>query len=90
MKSPEATIPSQAITYINKLFEMEKKLEVLSAKGRKDQRLEQELPVLEAFWSWAKTTSMGILPKSKLGQAFTVAVFKLLQLLSCLLESAIM
>lgn len=73
IKSPEATIPSQAIAYINKLFEIEKKLEVLSANGRMEQRLEQELPVLEAFWLWAKTTSMGILPKSKLGQAFAYA-----------------
>lgn len=73
IKSPEATIPSQAIAYINKLFEIEKKLEVLSANGRLEQRLEQELPVLEAFWLWAKTTSTGILPKSKLGQAFTYA-----------------
>ena len=73
VKSPEATVPSQAIEYINKLFEIEKKLEVLSTKGRMEQRLEQESPVLEAFWSWAKTASVEILPKSKLGQAFTYA-----------------
>ena len=73
IKSPESTIPGQAIVYINKLFEIEKKLEILSPEGRKEQRLIQETPVLEAFWSWTKTASMGILPKSKLGQAFTYA-----------------
>lgn len=70
---PESTIPAQAIGYINQLFEVEKRLEVLSAKGRKEQRLIQEVPVLEAFWSWAETVSIGILPKSKLGAAFTYA-----------------
>ena len=74
LNDPGGTIPSQAITYINKIFEIEKKLEVLSAVGRKAQRLEQEVPVLNAFWSWAEKTSMGVLPKSKLGTAFQYAL----------------
>lgn len=69
----ENTIPAQAIEYINKLFELEKNLEILSPKGRKEQRLIQEKPVLEAFWSWAEKACVGILPKSKLGAAFTYA-----------------
>lgn len=44
-----------------------------SPKGRREQRLIQEIPVLEAFWSWAEKASVGILPKSKLGDAFTYA-----------------
>ena len=55
------------------LLEIEKKLEVLSPQGRKEQRLIQEMPVLEAFWSWAEDAAAGILPKSKLGEAFTYA-----------------
>ncbi|MDU5223109.1 MAG: IS66 family transposase, partial [Blautia producta] len=43
--SPQATIPAQAVRYINRLFELEKKLEVLSPEGRKAQRLIQEKPV---------------------------------------------
>ena len=74
MESPESTIPAQAIAYINKLFEIENKLEVLSPEGRKAQRLEQEMPVLNAFWSWAEKASKGILPKSKLGIAFQYAL----------------
>ena len=73
VNSPQATIPAQAIRYINRLFELEKNLEVLSPEGRKEERLIQEKPVLEAFWSWAETASAGILPKPKLGEAFTYA-----------------
>lgn len=71
--SPQSTIPAQAIAYINQLFNLEKNLEVLSPEGKKVQRLIQELPVLEAFWSWAELAATGILPKSKLGTAFTYA-----------------
>lgn len=69
----EQTIPAQAIEYINKLFELEKNLEILSPAGRYEQRLIQEKPVLEAFWSWVEKAAVGILPKSKLGAAFTYA-----------------
>ena len=62
----DTTIPAQAIGYINRLFELEKNLKVLSAEGRKEQRLIQETPVLEAFWSWVEGAAVGILPKSKL------------------------
>ena len=72
-RNAETTLPSQAIDFINKLFDLEKRLEVLSPEGRKEQRLIQEKPVLDAFWSWAETASVGILPKSKLGKAFTYA-----------------
>lgn len=74
LNNPEATLPAQAITYINKIFEIEKKLEVLSPEGRRRQRLEQEVPVLNAFWSWAEAASAGIPAKSKLGTAFHYAL----------------
>ena len=74
VNSSEATLPSQGIQYCNKLFEIEKKLEILSAEERKKQRLLQETPVLEAFWSWVETTRPKVLPKSKLGQALLYAV----------------
>lgn len=73
IQEKNTTIPVQAIEYINKLFELDKNLEVLSPEGRKEQRLIQEKPVLEAFWAWAEKTAVGILPKSKLGSAFTYA-----------------
>ena len=73
IQGKDTTIPVQAIEYINKLFELEKNLEVLSPVGRKEQRLIQEKPVLEAFWSWTEKASERILPQSKLGAAFTYA-----------------
>ncbi len=86
INSLEATIPSQAIGYINKLFEIEKKLEILSPEGRKEQRLIQEKPVMDAFWTWAETTANGILPKSKLGQAFQYAANQKEGLMNYLLD----
>ncbi|XFO67501.1 IS66 family transposase ISCth11 [Sporomusa silvacetica DSM 10669] len=50
IKSPEATIPSQGIEFCNNLFEIEKTLKELSSEERKRQRLEQEKPVLDAFF----------------------------------------
>lgn len=73
VKSSEATIPAQAIEYINKLFSIEKRLEIFTPEGRKKQRLEEEKPILEAFWSWAEKASGEGLPNSKLGEAFTYA-----------------
>ena len=49
INSSEMTLPAQAIEYINKLFDIETKLEVLSPEGRKEQRLIQEKPLLDAF-----------------------------------------
>lgn len=72
--SPKDTLPSQGITYCNKLFEIEKKLENLSSEQRKAEHLERENPVLEAFWAWIDSTKGKELPKSKLGEALTYAL----------------
>lgn len=71
--SPEATLPSQGITYCNKLFKIEESLEKLSAEERKSERLKQEKPVLDAFWAWVKTSRCEVPPKSKLGEALNYA-----------------
>ena len=73
VKQRDKTILVMAIQYINKLFEIEYRLEVLSAEGRKEQCLIQEKPVLDAYWSWAEKAAKGIPPRSKLGSAFTYA-----------------
>ena len=72
--SPEATIVSQGITYCNKLFKIEKTFESLSSEQRKAERLKQEKPVLDAFWSWIDSTRDKVLPKSKLGEAMNYAL----------------
>lgn len=74
INSPEATLPSQGITYCNKLFEIEKTLNNLTSEERKSERLKQEQPVLEAFWSWVDSVKDTVLPKSKLSQALNYAV----------------
>jgi len=72
IRGPDATLANQGITYCNTLFEIEKNLEDLSSEDRKNERLKQEKPVLEAFWAWAD--SARALPKSKLGEAIKYAV----------------
>lgn len=74
IKKPEATLPSQAIEYCNKLFQIEKELESLSCTERKKQRQKQLKPVLDAFWSWVDKNKDNCLPKSKLYKAFGYAL----------------
>lgn len=69
MKSEEATLPSQGIAYINKLFEWEREFKNLTPEIRQIKRLEKEKPLLEAFWSWLKIANQKVLPKSKIGKA---------------------
>lgn len=73
VKSPEATIPSEAIHRINKLFKIEQRLDILSPEKRKEERRILETEILDEFWAWAEKVSQEVLPKSKLGSAFTYA-----------------
>lgn len=41
--------------YCDKLFHIEKQLKDLTSEERYKERLKQEKPVLEAYWSWLKT-----------------------------------
>ncbi len=69
MNSEEATLPSQGIAYINKLFEWEREFKNLTPEERQIKRLEKEKPLLEAFWSWIEISNQKVLPKSKIGTA---------------------
>jgi transposase len=86
IKSAEATLPSQGIAFCNKLFEIEKALENLSSEERKSERLKQEKPVLDAFWSWVDSSKGHILPKSKLSEALNYASNQKKELMNYLLE----
>lgn len=46
------TPAEQGVLYCDKLFELERNFENLTAEERKNKRLEQSKPVLEAFFSW--------------------------------------
>lgn len=72
-KSPEASIPIQGIRYCNKLFEIDKTFQDLPGAERHRQRLEQETPVLEAFWAWVDSVMDKVPPKSKVSQALIYA-----------------
>lgn len=76
LKDPRATVPNQGIEFCNQLFRIEKELENLTPEERRVQRLEQEKPVLEAFWSWVESTlnSGTILPKGKLITALSYSL----------------
>jgi len=73
IKSGEATLPQQGLSYCNKLFEIEKELKELSSENRKKERLKRAKPVLEAFWSWVDLNINKVLIKSKIGQALQYA-----------------
>lgn len=55
--------------YCTHLFRLEETLSELSPEERKVKRLEQEKPVLDAFYAWAKVQSGKTAPKSALGKA---------------------
>jgi len=74
LKSPEATLPLQAIEYFKKLFEVEDKLKDLSPEDRKKERLRQQMTVLEAYWSWVENNSNRVLPKSRIGKALQYSI----------------
>lgn len=50
-KSPAVT----GVRYCDELFAREKKLRGLDSGTRKEKRLEEEKPLLEAFWKWVET-----------------------------------
>ena len=63
-RSPTA---EQGVAYCSQLFKLEEKFKDLSPEERKEQRLKQEKPVLDAMLAWANTRNAA--PKSKLGIA---------------------
>ena len=67
------TLAKAGIEQINRLFALEKEFELLDQAERKKQRLLQEKPVLDAFWSWIETNKGKVLPKSKLFKAMNYA-----------------
>ena len=65
-RSPTA---DQGVAYCTKLFKLEQEFKELSPEERKEKRLIQEKPVLDAMLAWANTRTAA--PKTKLGVALT-------------------
>ena len=67
------SIAKTARNYCDKLFSIESELDILTSEERYNERLTQEKPVFEAFWSWAEKIAPTVLPKTQLGKAFEYA-----------------
>ena len=66
-KGKRSSTAEEGVAYCSKLFDLEAKFKYLPADERKQKRLEQEKPVLDAMLAWANTRNAA--PKSKLGIA---------------------
>ena len=66
----EDSIAKTARNYCDKLFSIEAELDRHTTEERFNERLTQEKPVFEAFWSWAEKIAPTVLPKTQLGKAF--------------------
>lgn len=67
------SIAKTARDFCDKLFAIESELDKLTTEERFKERLTQEKPVFEAFWSWAEKIAPKVLPKAQLGKAFEYA-----------------
>ena len=61
---------AQGYAFCNRLFELERQFEQLTAEERLMQRREKSAPILEAYWTWLNTISR---PTGKLKDAITYA-----------------
>lgn len=83
----EKSPATKGIAFCNKLFEIESALQDLSCEERKTKRLELEMPVLEAFWSWVDTAKNHEPPKSAICGALNYAQNHKEGLMNYLLDS---
>ena len=63
----KGTDAERGLTFINRLFDLERKFKGLSPPERYKKRLEESKPIADAFFEWAD--KLGTLPKSPLGEA---------------------
>jgi len=70
-KRPESTA-AQGLSYIEKLFALEREWKHLAPEERLANRLAKSKPISDAFFAWVG--SLGALPKSKLGEAVHYAL----------------
>lgn len=68
-----AQASKEGLMYCNKLFDIERKMdeEGLTYDERKERRLQESKPILEAYFSWLETQSQLALPQGYLGKAIT-------------------
>ena len=66
-KGKRSSTAEQGLAYCDRLFQLEKRFAKLTPEERKQKRLEQSKPVLDAMLAWAETRHAA--PKSTLGKA---------------------
>ena len=59
----------KGIQYCDRLFNIEDLCKEMSPEDRKTYRLEHSAPVLDEYFTWLRSVSNEVLPKSKLGKA---------------------
>ncbi|WP_407330988.1 IS66 family transposase [Enterovibrio sp. 27052020O] len=69
--STKAGKPEKALTFIGKLYGIEKRAKGLSAEARQQLRVQESLPILNDFKAWLD--SQHVLPKGALGKAIIYA-----------------
>lgn len=73
MVDSENSIARTTKDFCDKLFAIEAELDKCTTEERFKERLTQEKPVSEDFWSWAEKVTPTILPKTQLGKDFEYA-----------------
>lgn len=81
-QSKKAGKPEKALSFICKLYAVERRAKNLSAEARQQLRMQESLPILNDFKPWLD--SMHVLPKGALGKAITYAINQWSKLLTYL------
>lgn len=73
-KQDTTAIGYTGLIYCNKLFEIERKIALLSVEEKEQKRQEESKPILEEFYKWIKETiETKVIINKKLKEAFTYA-----------------
>ena len=62
-----------AIGYIRKLYKIDREIQQLPAKKQTKERAARAGPVVDAFYEWADSQALEVLPESPIGKAITYA-----------------
>lgn len=74
LEKAQKTHSSKGLDYCNKLFSLEKKYENLSPEIRYKKRQKDSLPLVDAYFAWAKELYPNTLPESLLGKALAYSL----------------
>ena len=88
-KDDKMTTAEEGLSFINKLYEIEKTIAGATAEERYKVRTEKSRPVFEDFKAWIKYQSSRVIPKSTLGKAITYSKNQLNKLESYLLDGSL-